>query len=257
MKISPSSVVTVNPGNTTAFTVRPDAGPCRGWRDMRRQPFGKHLHDRCDYRTLHRYGWFQSANGSRPADNSKSNLGQRRGDREFYAAFQRRKPDKALHCYVEARGDQRHGRGQPDNRQRADPGETLHVHSYRDKQGRDWSGLTSFRPRNSRQTARRAHASKGDSGQQRRHSQLQQPGFRRLEPHNRLYGHRIPGSRWNLSPNRYNHPVAPGSGNSVVVPNLTNGLSYRFTVKATNALGTGPASSYSNRVTPTAAAGAQ
>ena len=44
-----------------------------------------------------------------------------------------------------------------------------------------------------------------------------------------------------------------GSG-TIVVSGLTNGTAYTFTVKATNAIGTGPASSASNSVTPTSTA---
>ena len=38
---------------------------------------------------------------------------------------------------------------------------------------------------------------------------------------------------------------------SVTVSGLTNGTTYTFTVAATNAVGTGPASAASNAVTPT------
>ena len=43
-----------------------------------------------------------------------------------------------------------------------------------------------------------------------------------------------------------------GSGSPLTVTGLTNGTSYTFTVKATNSVGTGPASTASNAVTPTA-----
>ena len=121
--ISPSSVVTVNPGNTTAFTVRPDAGylavvggTCGGSLSG-----NTYTTDAITGPCTVTAGFNRQTVPGQPTI-LKVTSGQRRGDREFYAAFQRRKPDKALHCYVEARGDQRHGRGQPDNRQRADPG---------------------------------------------------------------------------------------------------------------------------------------
>jgi hypothetical protein len=47
--------------------------------------------------------------------------------------------------------------------------------------------------------------------------------------------------------------TATGSASPLTVTGLTNGTSYTFTVTATNAIGTGPASTASNSVTPTAA----
>jgi hypothetical protein len=44
--------------------------------------------------------------------------------------------------------------------------------------------------------------------------------------------------------------TATGAAGPIIVTGLTNGDSYTFTVVATNALGTGPASSASNPVTP-------
>ena len=44
--------------------------------------------------------------------------------------------------------------------------------------------------------------------------------------------------------------TATGLGSPIIVSGLTNGTAYTFTVKATNAIGTGPASSHSNSVTP-------
>ncbi len=43
---------------------------------------------------------------------------------------------------------------------------------------------------------------------------------------------------------------ATGTASPITVAGLTNGLSYQFSVKATNAIGTGPASALSNAVTP-------
>jgi hypothetical protein len=49
--------------------------------------------------------------------------------------------------------------------------------------------------------------------------------------------------------------TATGSGSGIVVGGLTNGTSYTFTVKATNAAGDGPFSSPSNAVTPSTVPG--
>jgi hypothetical protein len=50
--------------------------------------------------------------------------------------------------------------------------------------------------------------------------------------------------------------TATGAASPIVVPGLTNGTAYTFTVTATNAIGTGAASAASNSVTPVAVPGA-
>lgn len=46
--------------------------------------------------------------------------------------------------------------------------------------------------------------------------------------------------------------TATGAASPITVPGLTNGTAYTFTVRATNSIGTGPASAASNSVTPSA-----
>jgi hypothetical protein len=50
--------------------------------------------------------------------------------------------------------------------------------------------------------------------------------------------------------------TASGPASPIVIPGLSNGVSYRFTVQAVNAIGSGPASAASAPVTPLTAAGA-
>jgi alpha-tubulin suppressor-like RCC1 family protein len=68
-------------------------------------------------------------------------------------------------------------------------------------------------------------------------------------------GSPITGFTATSSPGGFAAAAGPGA-TSVVVPGLTNGTSYTFTVTASNSIGPGPASSPSNSVTPAAVPGA-
>ena len=246
--------------------------------DGDRQPAGDHGDgDRADQRHgLHVQGVRDQRGGHRPgvgrlqrghpdgdadgacgSDECDRDGRGRVGGGDVDRAVQRRQPDHQLHGHPVRRddgADADHGDRQPagdhGDGDRADQRHGVHVHGVRDQRGGHWPGFGRLQ---------RGHPD-GDADRACGSDERERDGRGRVGGGDvdRAVGWRSPITSYTVTPYVGTTAQTPttvtGSppATTATVTGLTNGTAYTFTVAATNAVGTGPASAASNAVTPTA-----
>ena len=194
------------------------------------------------------------------ADERDRDRGQRRGDRELDRAVRtaaaRSRATRSRRSSARPRRRRSRSRGSPPATTATVTGLTngtsLHLHRHRHQRDRDRSGLGRIQRRH----ADRADAAGG--ADERHRDRGQRHGDGELDRARSNGGSAI--TSYTVTPFIGTTAQTPttitGSppATSATITGLTNGTTYTFTVTATNAIGTGPPSSASNAVTPSATA---
>ena len=158
----------------------------------------------------------------------------------FTAPARRRRPDHAVHRHLSPGGATCTGPASPITVTGLTNGTSLHLHRQGHQRGRRRADLGPLERRHATHRARRSRPARpATPGNAPGDGQLHGPRLERRRPDHLLHGHLVAGGL-----------TATGTASPLTVTGLTNGTSYTFTVRATNAAGDGPSSSSSNAVTP-------
>ena len=173
------------------------------------------------------------ASDTRRADERERDTRQRAGDRQLHAALRRRLADHRLHRHLVAGRLHGHRNGEPDHRQRARERHLLHASPSPRRTpsapagvGAVERGHAPHRARRRRRTCRPRPATG------RRRSASPPPPTTAARRSRSTPPPRRPAASTGTS----------SDGSPIVVSGLTNGITYTFTVKATNAAGASAAS---------------